>query len=89
MSTRYGAGRNAALLALGMILAGAAPGESGQTPRVVTKAGDYEPSRTSWGDPRSAGVYTNSDESLIPFERPDELAGRRLEDITPARSSRR
>ena len=82
MSTRYGAGRNAALLALGMTLAGAAPGGSGQTPRVVTKAGDYEPSRTSWGDPLIEGVYTNSDESLTPFERPDELAGRRLEDIT-------
>ena len=40
--------------------------------------------RTGWGDPDLAGVYTNNDESLIPFERPAEFAGRRIEDITPA-----
>ena len=30
------------------------------------------------------GVYSNSDESGIPFERPAQFEGRRLEDITPA-----
>ena len=42
------------------------------------------PPRTPWGDPDIAGDYNNSDESGIPFERPDEFAGRRLEDVTPA-----
>ena len=42
------------------------------------------PPRTPWGDPDIAGDYNNSDESGIPFERPEEFAGRRMEDITPA-----
>jgi len=37
--------------------------------------------RTSWGDPDLQGVYTNVYEQGTPFERPDEFAGRRLEDI--------
>ncbi len=44
----------------------------------------YTPGKTSWGDPNIAGVYTNNDESLIPFERPAAFEGRRLEDITEA-----
>jgi hypothetical protein len=44
----------------------------------------YSPARTPWGDPDISGVYTNNDESLIPFERPAQFEGRRLEDITPA-----
>ena len=40
--------------------------------------------KTGWGDPDLSGVYTNNDESLIPFERPAEFAGRKLEDVTPA-----
>ena len=44
----------------------------------------YTPARTPWGDPDISGVYTNNDESLIPFERPAQFEGRRLEDITPA-----
>jgi len=38
--------------------------------------GTYEPPRTSWGDPDIAGAYNNNDESGIPFERPDDYAGR-------------
>ena len=45
---------------------------------------NWKASRTPWGDPDIAGVYTNSDESGIPFERPAEFDGRRLEDITGA-----
>ena len=44
----------------------------------------YVPPKTVWGDPNIAGVYTNNDESLIPFERPAQFEGRRLEDITEA-----
>jgi hypothetical protein len=49
------------------------------------RSGDqpYSPPRTPWGDPDLQGAYTNSNESLIPMERPDDLAGRRLDDITP------
>jgi hypothetical protein len=44
----------------------------------------YVPPKTAWGDPQLSGAYTNSDESGIPFERPPQLDGRRLEDVTPA-----
>jgi hypothetical protein len=44
----------------------------------------FAPARTPWGDPDIAGVYTNNDESLIPFERPAKFDGRRLDEITPA-----
>jgi hypothetical protein len=39
--------------------------------------------RTLWGDPDLQGAYTNSDESLIPMERPDALTGKALSDISP------
>jgi len=60
-------------------------GEVPQRKKVVTlpPRGTYVAPRTPWGDPDIAGVYTNSDESGIPFERPEEFAGRRLEDVTP------
>jgi alkylhydroperoxidase family enzyme len=45
---------------------------------------NWKPARTPWGDPDLSGVYTNSDESGIPFEKPAEFDGRRPEDITPA-----
>jgi hypothetical protein len=45
-------------------------------------------SRTPWGDPDLQGTYTNANESGIPMERPAELAGRRLEDVSPAELAR-
>jgi hypothetical protein len=51
-------------------------------------AASWAPSRTPWGDPDLQGVFTNNDENGIPFERPDEFAGRRLEDISPAELAR-
>ncbi len=51
---------------------------------VVGDAKNWRPGRTPWGDPDLSGVYSNSDESGIPFERPAQFEGRRLEDITPA-----
>jgi hypothetical protein len=53
-------------------------------PAPIPPRGTYKPARTPWGDPDISGAYTNSDESGIPFERPDEFAGRRLEDFTRA-----
>ena len=44
--------------------------------------------RTPWGDPDLQGAYTNSNESLIPMERPDALAGRALGDISQAELAR-
>jgi hypothetical protein len=51
---------------------------------VPKNARNWTPPRTAWGDPDIAGVFTNSDESGIPFERPAEFEGRRLEDVSPA-----
>ena len=53
-------------------------------PAPIPPRGTYVPPRTAWGDPDITGAYNNSDESGIPFERPDEFAGRRLQDFTPA-----
>jgi hypothetical protein len=49
---------------------------------------NWKPARTPWGDIDLSGVYTNSDEAGIPFERPAEFDGRRLEDITPEELAR-
>jgi len=43
---------------------------------------NWKTARTAWGDPDLTGIYSNSDESGIPFERPAQFDGRRLEDIT-------
>jgi len=48
----------------------------------------FEAPRTPWGDPDLQGYYTNSDESLIPMERPDSLGGRALAEITPEELAR-
>jgi hypothetical protein len=40
------------------------------------------PPRTPWGDPDIQGNYTNLWEAGTPFERPEQFAGRRIEDIT-------
>ena len=42
----------------------------------IPKRGTFVPPKTPWGDPDITGDYNNSDESGIPFERPDEYAGR-------------
>jgi hypothetical protein len=43
----------------------------------------YNAPKTAWGDPKLEGVYTNDDETGVPFERPAEFDGKKLEDITP------
>ena len=48
----------------------------------VAVSAPYTPPRTPWGDPDLQGNYTNKYEANTPLERPDEFAGRRLEDIT-------
>ena len=44
---------------------------------------NWTPPKTPWGDPNISGVFTTKDEANTPFERPDEWAGRRMDDITP------
>jgi hypothetical protein len=44
----------------------------------------YTPLRTPWGDPDLQGTYTNKYEQSTPLERPDEFAGRRVDDVAGA-----
>ena len=55
---------------------------------VTAAAASAQTPRTPWGDPDLQGAYTNSDESLIPMERPDALTGRALGDISAAELAR-
>ena len=83
----------AAALALGVAVVVGPPAQTSKPidPREVPQRkkaaplpprGTYEPKRTSWGDPAIAGAYNNSDETGIPFERPEAFAGRTLESFT-------
>jgi len=79
-----------AALAIYVVLGAMPPSAAGQTAAPIKASevpqhkkiaplpprGTYKPQRTSWGDPAIAGAYNNSDESGIPFERPQEFAGR-------------
>jgi hypothetical protein len=69
------------ILTLGFVAALASV-MSGQSAR------PYSPARTPWGDPDLQGAYTNSNESLIPMERPASLTGRTLASITPEELAR-
>src|SRR5215470_4312154 len=58
-------------IASALTLALPAAAQTGKTPK------------TAWGDPDLSGTYSNSNESGIPMQRPAELEGKRLEDVTP------
>jgi hypothetical protein len=47
----------------------------------VTKG--FTPPKTPWGDPDISGNFDTSPEANTPIERPDEWAGRAMDDITP------
>jgi hypothetical protein len=49
---------------------------------VASAAAQTSAPRTPWGDPDIQGNYTNLWEAGTPFERPEEFAGRRIEDVT-------
>ena len=51
-------------------------------------AATYTAPRTPWGDPDLQGNFTNTYEQGTPLERPDQFAGRRLEDVTGAELAR-
>jgi hypothetical protein len=50
------------------------------TTGIAPVAGQTQP-RTPWDDPDLQGTYTNTYENGTPLERPDEFAGRKLEDV--------
>ena len=52
-----------------------------QPARAQRGAAKWTAPRTPWGDPDLQGIYTNKDENNTPFERPAELAGKRLSDF--------
>src|SRR6202171_1348225 len=59
---------------------------SGQAPttaakKVATKK--WIPPKTPWGDPDLQGWFTNLQEDGTPLERPEQFAGRSLDDIKP------
>jgi hypothetical protein len=77
---------NRAML-LAAVVAGSAVSLAAQAPAPAktpakTAAATYTPSRTPWGDPDIQGNYTNKYEQGTPFERPAELEGKTLADIT-------
>ena len=41
----------------------------------------YTPKKTAWGDPDLQGVYTNKDENGIPMEKPQQFAGKSLQEV--------
>jgi hypothetical protein len=61
-------------------VAGQARTPAATSPSAAAKT--WNPPRTAWGDPDLTGIYSNSDESGIPFERPARFEGRLLQDIT-------
>jgi hypothetical protein len=83
--TRQVIGLAASLVAgaLGVVVS-----SQGQPPSRAGVSSGYTALRTPWGDPDLQGSYTNSNESLIPMERPQELAGKTLDQITPGELAR-
>jgi hypothetical protein len=57
------------------------PRSSGASSGASRSAKPYTAPRTPWGDPDLQGNFTNVYESGTPLERPDEFAGRTLEEV--------
>jgi hypothetical protein len=57
---------------------------AGQAPKPAAKATPkpYTAPRTPWGDPDLQGNFTNVYEDGTPLERPDQFAGRKLDEVT-------
>ena len=73
------------LLLVSVAMAGAfvSTAAQAQVPRTAAPkaAKAFTPPKTPWGDPDIAGNVTNVFEASTPFERPDDFAGRRLEEV--------
>ena len=78
-------------LAVGLVAVGVAVGTSARLdsqgaarPAAGARAATakpYVPPKTPWGDPDLQGGWTNVNENGIPFERPDTLATKQLEEV--------
>jgi hypothetical protein len=75
-------------LSLGLLIAIVAMAHQATQGQTRSARAAFEAPRTPWGDPDLQGYYTNSDESLIPMERPESLGGRSLAEITPEELAR-
>jgi hypothetical protein len=75
--------KNRLLILMGVLAASVAfPAGSAQLAAQANKpTKPYVTPRTPWGDPDLQGSLTNLYEVGTPFERPDEFAGRRLDDV--------
>lgn len=60
----------------------AVAGQSVTIPADSAKVKNWTAPRTPWGDPDLQGYYNNTTENGTPLERPEEFAGKRLQDIT-------
>jgi len=58
-------------------------GASGAGAAATKTAKTYIAPHTPWGDPDLQGNFTDKDEANTPLERPDEFAGKKVEDVTP------
>ena len=69
---------SAVVVAASASIAGQTSVNKAATPK---SAKSFTPPRTPWGDPDVSGNVTNVFEASTPFERPDDFAGRRLEEV--------
>ena len=74
--------RTLATLSVAVLLTGSPLGAQGVTAPSSPSAGAWSPPRTPWGDPDVQGVFSNADEYGLPFERPAEFEGKRVEDFS-------
>ncbi len=80
----------AVLLTASASISGQTPSAAAKAPAAQTSAPKAAPAtkstfvgkRTPWGDPDISGNFTTKDEANTPLERPDEFAGKKIEDIS-------
>jgi hypothetical protein len=91
MRTRHSAVLLAAVAIITYVSVAGVSGRAQSGPgRIATTktSAPWSPPRTPWGDPDIQGVFSNADEYGLPFERPTEFEGRRLDDISAAEMAR-
>jgi len=73
----------AAIIVTGLAVHAQAPQRSGSPAAAAPAktAPPFVPSKTPWGDPDLQGTYTNKDENGIPMERPNQFAGKSVDDV--------
>ena len=73
----------AVLVAVPVPLAAQAQPAKKPTASSGASARKFVPKRMPWGDPDISGNFTTKNELGTPMERPEQFAGKRIEDITP------